>query len=206
MQLAEQIIHQASMRVLNEQQAAAAAALEGGRLELVWQDFSAARKAHTPAAFKDVQASKADAAKRSTWADIGGLHQVRRVLKETFEWPSKYPALFASCPLKLRRGVLLYGPPGCGKTFLANAVANECGINFVSVKGPEILNKYIGQSEQAVRDLFARAAAAKPCIIFFDEFDAIAPKRYGDRLCGNPMAACAHSVSLCAHTHTQRPR
>lgn len=78
--------------------------------------------------------------------------------------------------------LLLYGYPGCGKTLLASAVAKECGLNFISVKGPEILNKYIGASEKSVRDLFERASAAKPCVLFFDEFDSIAPKRSVPRL------------------------
>jgi peroxin-1 len=106
-----------------------------------------------------------------------GLHEPRRILRETLEWPTKYAQIFASCPLRLRSGLLLYGYPGCGKTLLASAVAKECGLNFISVKGPEILNKYIGASEKSVRDLFERASAAKPCILFFDEFDSIAPKR-----------------------------
>ena len=84
------------------------------------------------------------------WADIGGLHETRRVLRETLEWPTKYGAIFATCPLRLRSGLLLYGFPGCGKTLLASAVAKECGLNFISVKGPEILNKYIGASEKSV--------------------------------------------------------
>ena len=106
------------------------------------------------------------------------LDDVKHLLKETFEWPTKYGKLFEKCPLKLRRGLLLYGPPGCGKTLIASAVAQECNLNFISVKGPELLNKYIGASEQAVRDLFEQAAAAKPCILFFDEFDSIAPRRF----------------------------
>jgi SpoVK/Ycf46/Vps4 family AAA+-type ATPase len=75
--------------------------------------------------------------------------------------------------------LLLYGYPGCGKTLLASAAARECGLNFISIKGPELLNKYIGASEKSVRDIFERASAAKPCVLFFDEFDSIAPKRYG---------------------------
>ncbi|KAM9925546.1 hypothetical protein OXX80_010876, partial [Metschnikowia pulcherrima] len=92
----------------------------------------------------------------------------------------KYAPIFANCPLRLRSGLLLFGYPGCGKTMLASAIAGQCGLNFISVKGPEILNKYIGASEQAVRELFERAQSAKPCILFFDEFDSIAPKRGHD--------------------------
>jgi peroxin-1 len=83
-----------------------------------------------------------------------------KILKETLELPARYRQLFARAPLKLRSGLLLYGPPGCGKSFLASAVAAECKLNFISVKGPELLNKYIGACEQSVRDVFARAAAA----------------------------------------------
>jgi SpoVK/Ycf46/Vps4 family AAA+-type ATPase len=78
----------------------------------------------------------------------------------------------------IHRRLLLYGYPGCGKTLLASAAAKECGLNFISIKGPELLNKYIGASEKSVRDIFERASAAKPCVLFFDEFDSIAPKRY----------------------------
>ncbi|PPQ98400.1 hypothetical protein CVT24_004079 [Panaeolus cyanescens] len=109
-----------------------------------------------------------------------GLYETRRVLRETLEWPTKYGPIFKQSPLRLRSGLLLYGYPGCGKTLLASAVAKECGLNFISVKGPEILNKYIGASEKSVRDLFERASAAKPCVLFFDEFDSIAPKRGHD--------------------------
>lgn len=116
----------------------------------------------------------------TSWADIGGLSEAKRVLLETLEWPTKYAPIFANCPLRLRSGILLYGYPGCGKTLLASAIAGQCGLNFISIKGPEILNKYIGASEQSVRELFERAQSAKPCILFFDEFDSIAPKRGHD--------------------------
>lgn len=128
----------------------------------------------------NLMGTKAVVSSDITWDDVGGLEDVKRTLKETLEWPAKYPSLFESCPIRLRSGILLYGPPGCGKTMLAQAVATECSLNFISVKGPELLSKYIGQSELAVRDLFRRARAAKPSVLFFDEFDALAPRRGHD--------------------------
>lgn len=110
------------------------------------------------------------------------MHKAKNLLLETLEWPTKYAPIFAKCPLRLRSGILLYGYPGCGKTMLASAVAQQCGLNFISIKGPEILNKYIGASEQSIREVFERAQAAKPCILFFDEFDSIAPKRGHDSI------------------------
>ncbi|KAJ1019075.1 hypothetical protein NDA18_006225 [Ustilago nuda] len=145
-------------------------------LSIRMSDFTAAQEGFIPLSLRDVKLEKSTVA----WSDIGGLVDTRRVLRETLEWPTKYAAIFASCPLRLRSGLLLYGYPGCGKTLLASAVAKECGLNFISVKGPEILNKYIGASEKSVRDLFDRAQAAKPCVLFFDEFDSIAPKRGHD--------------------------
>jgi peroxin-1 len=85
---------------------------------------------------------------------------------------------YVHCIKPIHRRLLLYGYPGCGKTLLASATTKECGLNFISIKGPELLNKYIGASEKSVRDIFERASAAKPCVLFFDEFDSIAPKRY----------------------------
>jgi hypothetical protein len=99
-----------------------------------------------PLSLRDVKLEKSSVA----WSDIGGLVETRQVLRETLEWPTKYAAIFAGCPLRLRSGLLLYGYPGCGKTLLASAVAKECGLNFIAVKGPEILNKYIGASEKSV--------------------------------------------------------
>ncbi|KAG8737806.1 Peroxisome biosynthesis protein pex1, partial [Ceratobasidium sp. 428] len=139
-------------------------------------DFTKAQEDFVPLSLRGVKLQKSEV----SWSDIGGLEETRRVLRETLEWPTKYGAIFAKCPLRLRSGLLLYGYPGCGKTLLASAVAKECGLNFISVKGPELLNKYIGQSEQSVRDIFDRASAAKPCVLFLDEFDSIAPKRGHD--------------------------
>ncbi|KAK3512008.1 hypothetical protein QTP70_027628 [Hemibagrus guttatus] len=111
---------------------------------------------------------------------VGGLHQARQLLMDTILLPAQYPLLFSSLPIRHRSGVLLYGAPGTGKTLLAGAVAKESGMNFISIKGPELLSKYIGASEQAVRDVFQRAQAAKPCVLFFDEFDSLAPRRGHD--------------------------
>ncbi|KAI2463613.1 AAA-domain-containing protein [Annulohypoxylon bovei var. microspora] len=139
-------------------------------------DFDSALKGFTPASLRNVSLQTST----TTFDSIGGLKETRKILLETLQYPTKYAPIFAQCPLRLRSGLLLYGFPGCGKTLLASAVAGECGLNFISVKGPEILNKYIGASEKSVRDLFERASAAKPCVLFFDEFDSIAPKRGHD--------------------------
>ena len=139
-------------------------------------DFDSALKGFTPASLRNVTLQTST----TRFDSIGGLRETRRVLLETLQYPTKYAPIFAQCPLRLRSGLLLYGFPGCGKTLLASAVAGECGLNFISVKGPEILNKYIGASEKSVRDLFERAQAARPCVLFFDEFDSIAPKRGHD--------------------------
>ena len=114
------------------------------------------------------------------WKDVGGLASVKQKLQEQLLWPVKYRHLFTECGLHTQSGVLLFGPPGCGKTLIAGVVAGECSLNFISIKGPEVLSKYIGASEAAVRDLFARAKAAAPCVLFFDEFDSLAPKRGHD--------------------------
>lgn len=139
-------------------------------------DFDNALKDFVPSSLRGVKLQKSNV----SWSEIGGLKETKRVLLETLEWPTRYAPIFSKCPLRLRSGLLLYGYPGCGKTLLASAVASESGLNFISIKGPEILNKYIGASEQSVRELFDRAQAAKPCILFFDEFDSIAPKRGHD--------------------------
>ncbi|KAH3668474.1 hypothetical protein OGAPHI_002228 [Ogataea philodendri] len=139
-------------------------------------NFERALQGFTPSSLRGVKLQKSSV----SWSDIGGLKDAKQVLLETLEWPTKYAPIFANCPLRLRSGILLYGYPGCGKTLLASAVAAQCGLNFISIKGPEILNKYIGASEQSIRELFERAQSAKPCILFFDEFDSIAPKRGHD--------------------------
>ncbi len=137
------------------------------------QDFD-----QTFQSFKPLASSKARLdSSEVKWSSVGGMKQAKKMLVETLKWPTIYPQIFKASPLRLRSGILLYGYPGCGKTMLGSAVAKECGLNFISVKGPELLNKYIGASEKSVRDVFERAKSAKPCILFFDEFDSIAPRR-----------------------------
>lgn len=146
------------------------------QITLTNEDFQRALQGFAPASLRNVKLESST----TTFDSIGGLRDTRKVLLETLQYPTIYAPIFAQCPLRLRSGLLLYGYPGCGKTLLASAVAGECGLNFISVKGPEILNKYIGASEKSVRDLFERAEAARPCVLFFDEFDSIAPKRGHD--------------------------
>jgi len=104
---------------------------------------------------------------RTYWSDIGGVSHIRNRLKEAIEWPLLYPDTFTRLGVMPTKGVLLYGPPGCSKTLTAKALATESGINFLAVKGPELLNKFVGESERAVREVFAKARAGAPCIIFF---------------------------------------
>ena len=110
------------------------------------------------------------------WSDVGGLGAAKAEILDTIQLPLERPELF-SAGLAARSGVLFFGPPGCGKTLLAKAVATECNLNFLSVKGPELINMYVGESERNVRQVFATARAARPCVIFFDELDSLAPNR-----------------------------
>ncbi|KAI5819413.1 P-loop containing nucleoside triphosphate hydrolase protein [Pyronema omphalodes] len=172
--LVDRARHEAAVRLIDS--STSSDVTSSSSLTLGSADFDAALSGFVPAGLRGVKLQTSGAG----WKDIGGLTETRKILLETLEWPTKYAPIFASCPLRLRSGLLLYGYPGCGKTLLASAVAGECGLNFISVKGPEILNKYIGASEKSVRDLFERASGAKPCVLFFDEFDSIAPKRGHD--------------------------
>ncbi|KAK0173110.1 hypothetical protein PV328_006353 [Microctonus aethiopoides] len=116
----------------------------------------------------------------NNWSDIGGLTSVKNSLIQLLQWPLIYSGLFKNSPIKQQSGVLLYGMPGTGKTMLAGAIAKECGLNFINIKGPELLSKYIGASEEAVRNIFYKAQCAKPCVLFFDEFESFAPRRGHD--------------------------
>ncbi|KAJ3329757.1 spermatogenesis associated protein 5 [Blyttiomyces sp. JEL0837] len=117
---------------------------------------------------------------RVLWTDIGGQDDIKQKLKEAVEWPLKHPEAFARFKIRPPKGILLYGPPGCSKTLMAKALATEAGLNFLAVKGPELFSKWVGESEKAVRDIFKKARAASPSIVFFDEIDAIAVRRGGD--------------------------
>src|SRR5881409_1740139 len=136
-------------------------------------DFLDALKEVEPSAMREVLVEIPDV----SWDQIGGLEDVKEELREAVEWPLKYPDLFAQLNASPPKGLLLYGPPGTGKTLLAKAVAHESESNFISVKGPELLNKFVGESEKAVREVFRKARQASPCIIFFDEIDSVAPTR-----------------------------
>merc|ERR1711972_994124 len=112
-----------------------------------------------------------------TWDDIGGLNDVKRDLKELVQYPVEHPEKYIKFGMSPSKGVLFYGPPGCGKTLLAKAIANECGANFISIKGPELLTQWFGESEANVRELFDKARSSAPCVLFFDELDSIARAR-----------------------------
>ncbi|MFB6138355.1 MAG: AAA family ATPase, partial [Halobacteriaceae archaeon] len=143
------------------------------RLEVTQGDLRDALKGIEPSALREVFVEVPDV----TWSDVGGLEHTKERLRETIQWPLEYPTVFETMDLQAAKGVLLYGPPGTGKTLLAKAVANESQSNFISVKGPELLNKYVGESEKGVREIFSKARENAPTVVFFDEIDAIAGER-----------------------------
>ncbi len=139
-------------------------------------DFMDVIKEMEPSAMREVFVEVPDI----SWNDIGGLALIKQEMQEAVEWPLKYQGIFTYADAMPPKGILLYGPPGTGKTLIAKAAANESEANFISIKGPELLSKWVGESEKGVREIFRKARQAAPCIIFFDEIDAIAPKRGGD--------------------------
>ena len=145
--------------------------LEG--LRVTEEDFRFALKMIEPSAMREVFVEVAEV----HWDQVGGLDRAKQELVEAVEWPLKFPDAFESIGIRPPRGVLLFGPPGTGKTLLAKAVATESGVNFISVKGPELLSKWVGESERAVREVFRKAKQAAPSLIFFDEVDSIVPAR-----------------------------
>jgi transitional endoplasmic reticulum ATPase len=143
------------------------------QLQVKVGDFQEALREVEPSAVREVFVEVPNV----TWDDVGGLDEIKQRLREAVEWPLLYPDLFESVHLTPPKGALVSGPPGCGKTLLAKALATEAGVNFVSVKGPELLSMYVGESERGLRDVFRKARQAAPCIIFFDEIDALASAR-----------------------------
>ncbi|UCD20580.1 MAG: CDC48 family AAA ATPase [archaeon] len=143
------------------------------RLKVHENDFKEALKNVRPSAMREVLVETPNV----RWDDVGGLENVKQELKEAVEWPLKYPNAFSRMGIRPPRGLLLYGPPGTGKTLLARAVAKESESNFIQVKGPELLSMWVGKSEEGIRKMFRRARQVSPCIIFFDELDALASKR-----------------------------
>jgi transitional endoplasmic reticulum ATPase len=146
------------------------------KMEVSMEDFKNAQRGIEPSAMREffVEIPKVN------WDDVGGLEQVKQNLKESVEWPLSKPEVFVNMGITPPTGILLYGPPGTGKTLLAKAIANESKANFISIKGPEVLSKWVGESEKAVRELFKKARQVAPSIVFLDEIDSIAPPRGTD--------------------------
>jgi transitional endoplasmic reticulum ATPase len=143
------------------------------KMEVTMEDFVNAYKEVTPTAMREVYIEVPTV----HWDDIGGLDGVKQELKESVEWPIKTPEIFTRLGIKPPKGILIYGPPGCGKTLLARAVATESEANFITIKGPEVFSKWVGESEKAIREVFRKARMAAPAVIFFDEMDSLVPRR-----------------------------
>ncbi|XP_036407690.1 ATPase family protein 2 homolog [Megalops cyprinoides] len=144
-----------------------------GRVTVTLQDLQLAMSEVKPSAMREVAVD----VPKVRWSDVGGMELVKLKLKQAVEWPLRHPESFSRMGIQPPKGVLLYGPPGCSKTMIAKALANESGLNFLAVKGPELLSKYVGESERAVREVFRKARAVAPSIVFFDEIDALAVER-----------------------------
>ncbi|KAM4555785.1 ATPase family gene 2 protein homolog A isoform 1-T1 [Odontesthes bonariensis] len=144
-----------------------------GTVTVSLQDLRWAMSAVKPSAMREVAID----VPKVRWSDVGGMAEVKLKLKQAVEWPLRHPEAFTRMGIEPPKGVLLYGPPGCSKTMIAKALANESGLNFLAIKGPELLSKYVGESERAVREVFRKARAVAPSIVFFDEIDALASER-----------------------------
>jgi transitional endoplasmic reticulum ATPase len=143
------------------------------KLEITMDNFLEALKEIEPSAIREVFVEVPDV----KWSDVGGLENIKQELKEAIEWPLKYPDVFVKANTNPPKGILLYGRPGTGKTLLAKAVANESGVNFISIKGPQLISRYVGESERGVRETFRKAKHAAPTILFLDEIDSLVPRR-----------------------------
>ncbi|PKU44806.1 spermatogenesis-associated protein 5 [Limosa lapponica baueri] len=152
-----------------------------GSVMIAFNDFLQGMNDVRPSAMREVAVD----VPKVSWSDIGGLEDVKLKLKQAVEWPLKHPDAFIRMGIQPPKGVLLYGPPGCSKTMIAKALAHESGLNFLAVKGPELMNKYVGESERAVREVFRKARAVSPSILFFDEIDALAVERGNSSGAGN---------------------
>jgi len=143
------------------------------KMQVTMEDFNNAYKEITPTAMREVYIE----IPTIHWEDIGGLEEVKEDLREAVEWPLKTPEIFDRLGIKPPKGILLYGPPGCGKTLLGKAVATESAANFITIKGPEVFSKWVGESEKAIREVFRKARMAAPAVVFFDEIDSLVPRR-----------------------------
>jgi transitional endoplasmic reticulum ATPase len=143
------------------------------KIKITAQDFQSALKDVQPSALREVYVQRPNI----KWTDIGGLDAVKEELKEAIEWPMRHADLFSEADIAPPKGLLLYGPPGTGKTMIAKAVATNSEANFISIKGPELLSKWVGESEKGIREVFRKARQASPCVVFFDEIDSVAPRR-----------------------------
>jgi transitional endoplasmic reticulum ATPase len=145
-------------------------------LYITMADFQGALREIEPSTTREVYVEVSE----TSWDDIGGMEKIKDLLTEGVEWPLRFPEVYANVKAEPPRGVLLSGPPGSGKTLIARALANQCEASFISIKGPELLSKWVGEAEKGIREVFRHAKQAAPCIVFFDEIDSLAPRRSGD--------------------------
>jgi transitional endoplasmic reticulum ATPase len=144
-------------------------------LNITMADFQDALREVEPSTTREVYVEISE----TSWDDIGGMQEVKEILTESVEWPLRFPEVYTNAQVEMPRGILLSGPPGSGKTLLARALAHQCEASFISIKGPELLSKWVGETEKGIREVFRRAKQAAPCIVFFDEIDGLAPRRSG---------------------------
>jgi len=153
------------------------------KIKVTMKDFEEAFREMEPSALREVLIESPNV----RWEEVGGLNSVKEELKEAVEWPLKYPDLFRELGIEPPKGILLHGPPGTGKTLIAKAVATESEANFISIKGPEVFSKWVGESEKAIREIFRKARQAAPCVVFIDELDSLAPQRSGAMSAGEQV-------------------
>ncbi|CAG2161628.1 unnamed protein product [Oppiella nova] len=171
--------------VLSCGEAALIALKDNNRLVITEKDLKQALKSIRPSAMREISLEVPNV----FWSDIGGMHSVRNKLTQSVVWPLTNPEAFERLDIKAPKGVLMYGPPGCCKTMIGKALATESGLNFLAIKGPELFNKWVGESERAVREVFRKAKAASPSILFFDEIDALAAERGNANTVGDKVLA-----------------